>query len=56
MKLSVLLASLNGERFINFRLDQFNRIETGDELIISDDGSQDATVSIIEGLMTAGQN
>lgn len=49
MKISVCMASFNGEKYI---LDQVNsilkQISIDDELIISDDGSNDSTIMLLE--------
>lgn len=48
MKLSVLLASYNGERFIAKQISSIlDQLLSGDELIISDDSSTDRTREII---------
>lgn len=49
MNVSVLMTTYNGERFIKEQLDSVvKQLEKDDELIISDDGSTDNTVSIIK--------
>jgi GT2 family glycosyltransferase len=48
MKVSVCLASYNGDRFIEQQIDSIlSQLGESDELIISDDNSTDSTVSII---------
>ena len=47
--ISVCMATYNGERFIKEQLSSIlNQLSKGDELIISDDGSRDKTLEIIE--------
>jgi len=47
--ISVCLATYNGEKFINEQINSIlQQLNTHDELIISDDGSLDETLSIIE--------
>lgn len=49
MKLGVLLATYNGEKFLREQLDSIlNQTKKVDEIIISDDGSSDNTVKIIQ--------
>lgn len=46
---SVCLASYNGEKYIKEQVDSImSQLEADDELIISDDGSSDKTISIIQ--------
>ncbi|NMM99121.1 glycosyltransferase family 2 protein [Bifidobacterium olomucense] len=46
--ISVVMASYNGEKYIQAQIDSIlNQLDKKDELIISDDGSTDNTVSII---------
>ena len=46
--LSVCMATYNGDRFIRTQIDSIlSQIDMNDELIISDDGSTDSTLSII---------
>lgn len=48
MKIGVLLATFNGEKFLREQLDSiFNQTKKVDEIIISDDGSSDNTICII---------
>lgn len=48
--ISVCMATYNGEEFIKDQLDSIlSQLGDGDEVIISDDGSQDKTLSIIRG-------
>lgn len=48
MKISVCLATYNGEEFLKLQIESILRqLSTFDELLISDDGSTDNTVSII---------
>lgn len=50
--ISVCMATYNGERFIEPQLDSIlKNLSSEDEVIISDDGSTDATVSIITKYM-----
>lgn len=50
--ISVCMATYNGERYIRQQLDSIlSNLSKEDELIISDDGSTDATVSIINKYM-----
>ena len=47
--LSVCMATYNGERFIHEQIESIlSQLEENDELIISDDGSKDKTISIIK--------
>ena len=49
--ISVCLATYNGERFIQRQLETIiEQLGEDDEIIISDDGSTDDTLRIIEGL------
>ncbi len=49
MKISVAMATYNGEKYIREQLDSIlQQLHVDDEMIISDDGSSDATVRIIE--------
>jgi len=49
MKISIALASYNGEKFIKEQLDSFiSQTRLPDELVISDDGSTDRTLEIIK--------
>jgi glycosyltransferase involved in cell wall biosynthesis len=49
MKISVCLASYNGEKFISEQINSIlQQLDDGDELVISDDSSTDKTLSIIE--------
>ncbi len=48
-KVSVCMATYNGERFLRQQIESILcQLNSEDELIISDDGSTDATISIIE--------
>ena len=48
MKIGVLIATYNGEKFIKEQLDSIiNQTTPVDEIIISDDGSTDGTLEII---------
>ena len=50
MKVSVCMAVYNGEDFIREQIDSIlQQLKESDELIISDDGSTDKTLSIIKG-------
>ena len=47
--ISVCIATYNGEKYIKEQLDSIiNQLEKNDEIIISDDGSSDMTLNIIE--------
>ena len=47
-RISVCLATHNGEKFLKEQIDSIlDQLEADDELIISDDGSEDATISLI---------
>jgi glycosyltransferase involved in cell wall biosynthesis len=47
--ISVCIATYNGEKYIKEQLDSIiNQLNTDDEIIISDDGSSDSTLNIIE--------
>ncbi len=49
MKISVCMATYNGEKYIKEQLQSIlTQLGTDDELIISDDGSSDATCAIIQ--------
>nr|WP_295972284.1 glycosyltransferase family 2 protein [uncultured Bacillus sp.] len=48
MKVSVAMATYNGEKYLNEQIDSIlSQLDSEDELIISDDHSSDRTVSII---------
>ena len=50
MKISVCMATYNGERFIHEQLESIlGQLENGDEVVIVDDASTDSTVAIIDG-------
>lgn len=50
MKISVCIATYNGEKFIRKQLDSIlSQLDVDDEIIISDDSSTDQTVNIIKG-------
>lgn len=50
MRISVCMATHNGERFIRHQLESILcQLSADDELIISDDSSTDGTVGIING-------
>ena len=52
--ISVCLATFNGERFVRRQLETIlPQLLPGDELIVSDDGSTDATVEILSSLVDA---
>lgn len=52
MKISVALASFNGEKFIKQQLlSIINQTRKVDEIIISDDGSTDSTIALIKEIM-----
>lgn len=47
--ISVAMATYNGEKYIKEQIDSIlNQLSENDELVISDDGSTDKTISIIE--------
>lgn len=49
MRISIAMATYNGERFIHEQLDSFARqSRLPDELVVSDDGSSDRTLDIVE--------
>ncbi|MGI9552856.1 MAG: glycosyltransferase family 2 protein [Aurantibacter sp.] len=49
MKISVCMATYNGEQYLRSQLDSIlKQLSPEDELIISDDGSTDATIDIIK--------
>ena len=49
MKVSVAMATYNGEKYLKQQIDSIlSQLSNNDELIISDDHSSDRTVSIIE--------
>ncbi len=49
MKTSVVIATFNGSRFIQEQLDSIiNQTILPDEIVISDDGSTDSTVELIQ--------
>ncbi|MCQ2192881.1 MAG: glycosyltransferase family 2 protein [Paludibacteraceae bacterium] len=48
MKISVAMATYNGERFIKEQLSSIlHQLSAGDEIVVSDDGSTDATLEVI---------
>ena len=50
-KISVVLTSFNGENFLNEQINSIlKQLGSDDELIISDDGSKDNTLKILENL------
>lgn len=50
VSISIVLATFNGEKFINDQLESLiNQTDQPHEIIISDDNSTDSTVSIVEG-------
>lgn len=52
MNISVAMATYNGEKFIKQQIDSIlMQLSLEDELVISDDGSKDFTISIIEKYM-----
>jgi len=52
MNVSVAMTTYNGEKYLDKQLDSIlNQLGVDDELIISDDGSLDKTISIIEDYM-----
>ena len=51
-KVSVAMATYNGEKYIKGQIDSIlNNLLPGDELIISDDGSTDSTIDIVNEYM-----
>ena len=49
MKISVCMATYNGERFLREQLDSIlKQLSANDEVVVSDDGSTDGTLDIIE--------
>jgi glycosyltransferase involved in cell wall biosynthesis len=49
MKVSVVMASFNGEKYIQRQLDSILcQLKSEDELLISDDGSKDKTMQIVK--------
>ena len=49
--ISVCIATYNGERFIREQIDSILRqLSSDDEIIVSDDGSTDDTISIINSI------
>ena len=49
MNISIAMASYNGEKYIGEQLDSIlDDLEEDDEIILSDDGSTDGTVQIVE--------
>ena len=49
IRVSVAMATYNGEKYIKEQIDSIlNNLEKSDELIISDDGSKDGTIKIIQ--------
>ncbi len=48
MKISVCMATCNGEKYIRLQLESIlSQLSASDEIIISDDSSKDNTISII---------
>lgn len=57
MTISVLLIAYNGEKYIARQIETIVcQLHHGDELIVSDDGSTDQTISIIENLQQKYQS
>lgn len=51
MKVSVCIATFNGEKYIKKQIESIlSQLSSNDEIIISDDGSIDSTIEIIERL------
>ena len=51
MKTSIAMATYNGAKYLQEQLDSFaNQTRQPDELILTDDGSIDNTIQIIEAL------
>lgn len=47
--ISVCIATHNGEKYIKEQIDSIlSQLEPGDEIVISDDGSTDNTLAILE--------
>ena len=54
MKVSIALCTYNGERYIQEQLDSLlSQTRLPDEIIVSDDGSTDQTVSIVKATLSA---
>jgi glycosyltransferase involved in cell wall biosynthesis len=54
LKLSVAMATYNGERFLEEQLFSIARqIRLPDEMVVSDDGSNDGTIDILERFATS---
>lgn len=52
MNVSVAMATYNGEKYIRQQIDSIlSQLGKNDELVISDDHSKDATISIVRGYM-----
>lgn len=52
IRVSVAMATYNGEKYLREQLDSIiDNLETNDEIVISDDGSTDATLNIIHEYM-----
>lgn len=50
-KISVAMATYNGEQYIEEQLKSvLKQLNDNDEIIISDDGSTDSTMNIIDGI------
>lgn len=48
MTVSVIMATYNGEKYIKTQLDSIvNQLQAGDELVVTDDGSKDQTIAIV---------
>lgn len=49
--ISVCMATYNGAKYIEKQLDSIlSQLSADDEIVISDDGSKDETISIIESM------
>lgn len=52
MKISVCMATYNGEKFIKYQLESIiHQLAENDEIIISDDGSTDSTIEIVQSFV-----
>lgn len=50
--ISVCMATYNGEKYINIQIMSIlEQLDDGDELVISDDGSNDSTLKIVESFL-----
>ena len=57
LTISVCIATYNGEKYIRNQIDSIiSQLTADDEIVISDDGSSDKTVDIIEKIKTENNN